>query len=199
MKRMTGNGIATGLAYYERLRDIEDILGDEYDLDLLQKQIQAYREGRCSGNCETLNCGDCGILDKIVDRLAAYEDTGLEPCDYSAMAHALKQAERAREDLTEMIRQIGATGLDRLRELALADREGRCVVLPCKVEDDVYINILGRTLPSTVISISQMSSTPIFKAQHGIRLVYIFKADDVGETVFMTRAEAESALRREQE
>ena len=55
------------------------------------------------------------------DRLAAYEDTGLEPCDYSAMAHALEQAERAREDLTEMIRQIGATGLDRLRELDQAD------------------------------------------------------------------------------
>ena len=89
--------------------------------------------------------------------------------------------------------------LDRLRELAKADREGRCVVLPCKVEDDVYINILGRTLPFTVISISQMSSTPTFKAQHGIRLVYIFKADDVGETVFMTRAEAEAALRREQD
>ena len=89
--------------------------------------------------------------------------------------------------------------LDRLRELAQADREGRCVVLPCKVEDDVYINILGRTLPFTVISISQMASTPTFKAQHGIRLVYIFKADDVGETVFMTRAEAEAALRREQD
>lgn len=89
--------------------------------------------------------------------------------------------------------------LDRLRELAKADREGRCVVLPCKVEDDVYINILGRTLPFTVISISQMSSTPTFKAQHGIRLVYIFKADDVGETVFMTRAEAEAALQGEQE
>ena len=82
----------------------------------------------CSGNCETFNCGDCGILDKIVDRLAAYEDTGLEPCDYSAMAHALEQAERAREDLTEMIRQIGATGLDRLRELAQADKEG---ISPC--------------------------------------------------------------------
>ena len=89
--------------------------------------------------------------------------------------------------------------LSHLRELAQADREGRCVVLPCKVEDDVYINILGRTLPFTVISISQMSSTPTFKAQHGIRLVYIFKADDVGETVFMTRAEAEAALRREQD
>ena len=90
--------------------------------------------------------------------------------------------------------------LDRLRELAKADREGRCVVLPCKVEDDVYINIFGRTLPFTVISISQMSSTPTFKAQHGIRLVYIFKADDVGETVFMTREEAEAALKvREQD
>jgi hypothetical protein len=74
-----------------------------------------------------------------VDRLAAYEDTGLEPCDYSAMAHALEQAERAREDLTEMIRQIGATGLDRLRELAQADREGRCVVLPFKPPRWVYV------------------------------------------------------------
>ena len=89
--------------------------------------------------------------------------------------------------------------LDRLCELGQADRDGRCVVLPCKVEDDVYINILGRTLPFTVISISQMASIPTFKAQHGIRLVYIFKADDVGETVFLTRAEAEAALRREQD
>lgn len=29
-----------------RLAVIEDILGDEYDLDLVQKLIQAYREGR---------------------------------------------------------------------------------------------------------------------------------------------------------
>ena len=89
--------------------------------------------------------------------------------------------------------------LDELREMVQAKREGRCVVLPCKVEDDVYINILGRTLPFTVISVSQMASTPTFKAQHGIRLVYIFKADDVGETVFLTREDAEAALRREQE
>lgn len=130
----------------DRLASIEDTLGDEYDLDLVQKLIQAYREGRY-----------------II----------------------LKEPEQA--------------GVSRLRELAQADREGRCVVMPCKVEDDVYINILGRTLPFTVISISQMSSTPTFKAQHGIRLVYIFKADDVGETVFMTRAEAESALQGERE
>lgn len=54
----------------------------------------------CSENCETLNCGDCGILDKIVDRLAAIEDILGDEYD-----------------------------LDRLRELVQADREGRCVVL----------------------------------------------------------------------
>ena len=103
------------------------------------------------------------------------------------------------DDVLNLAGQSLGVAPDCLRELAQADREGRCVVLPCKVEDDVYINIFGRTLPFTVISISQMASTPTFKAQHGIRLVYIFKADDVGETVFLTRAEAEAALRREQD
>ena len=191
MKRLTGNGIATGLAYYERLRDIENILGDEYDLDLLQKQIQAYRKGRCSGNCETLNCGDCGILNKIVDRLAAYEDTGLEPCDYSAMAHALKQAERAREDLTEMIRQIGATGLDRLRELAQADREGRCVVLP-KDGMVYYIEEAGGEKWIGNKPIQQV----ILRCGFGMALLE-FSLFDKGK--YFSRAEAEEALRREQD
>ena len=31
----------------ERLRDIEDILGDEYDLDRLRDLVKADREGRC--------------------------------------------------------------------------------------------------------------------------------------------------------
>ena len=129
---------------YYRLSQIEDILGDEYDLD------------RLSVLCN--------------------------------------QRMTMREEVSERFSLTAKIPLDRLRELAEADREGRCVVLPCKVEDDVYINIFGRTLPFTVISISQMASTPTFKAQHGIRLVYIFKADDVGETVFMTREEAEAAL-----
>ena len=133
---------------------------------------------------------------KVLSRLAAYEDTGLEPEEIISAVDMAKVACALEEH--NAYKELGS--LDRLRELAQADREGRCVVLPCKVEDDVYINILGRTLPFTVISISQMSSTPTFKAQHGIRLVYIFKADDVGETVFMTREEAEAALKvREQD
>ena len=34
-------------AIYDRLAAIEDILGDEYDLDRLRKLAQADREGRC--------------------------------------------------------------------------------------------------------------------------------------------------------
>lgn len=74
----------------------------------------------CSGNCETLNCGDCGILDKIVDRLAAYEDTGLEP-------EKVLPKEYAGEIMKSMIllkeyQKLGP--IDRLRELKQADDEG---------------------------------------------------------------------------
>lgn len=94
----------------------------------------------------------------------------------------------------------GNYDLNRLRELVEADRDGRCVVLPCKIDDDVYINLFGRTLDATVISISELASTPTYKAMYGIRLCYIFKADDVGRTVFLTREAAEEALKaREQE
>ena len=90
--------------------------------------------------------------------------------------------------------------LDELKEMVQAKREGRCVVLPCKIDDDVYINLFGRTLDATVISISELASTPTYKAMYGIRLCYIFKADDVGRTVFLTREAAEEALKaREQE
>ncbi len=90
--------------------------------------------------------------------------------------------------------------LDELKEVVQAKREGRCVVLPCKIDDDVYINLFGRTLDATVISISELASTPTYKAMYGIRLCYIFKADDVGRTVFLTREAAEEALKaREQQ
>ena len=55
MKRLTGK-YENGTAYYnivpgestiDRLAAIEDILGDEYDLDRLRELAEADREGRC--------------------------------------------------------------------------------------------------------------------------------------------------------
>lgn len=87
----------------------------------------------CSGNCETFNCGDCGILDKIVDRLAAYEDTGLEPEDFKRTF--------TEDALLKLTGQLLGVTPDRLRELAQADNEGRCVVL-----DDLTVSDLHQML-----------------------------------------------------
>lgn len=55
-------------------------------------------------------------------RLAAYEDTGLEPEEF-------KRAFTEGAIMQLASQSLGITP-DRLRELAEADREGRCVVLP---------------------------------------------------------------------
>ena len=47
MERVTGHGIATRAMIYNRLAAIEDILGDEYDLDRLRKLAQADEAGQC--------------------------------------------------------------------------------------------------------------------------------------------------------
>lgn len=41
-------------------------------------------------------------------------------------------------ELRDILGIIGDMSVDHLREMVQADREGRCVVLPCKVGDTVY-------------------------------------------------------------
>ena len=69
---------------------------------------------------------------RCVERLAAYEETGLTPerCAEFARADA--------EGRYIVMRNAEQEGVARLRELADADKEGRLVVLPCKVGDTVY-------------------------------------------------------------
>ena len=191
------NGKTLGRAF----ADQEDVLDNaatalstlQAENEKLRAEVESLKKGYCAGcSIPAVKAEQIRDLTDAHKLRAELEQAKME-CDAAKSTLAERIGVRGAEPITTAF----GLPIDRLRELAKADREGRCVVLPCKVEDDVYINILGRTLPFTVISISQMSSTPTFKAQHGIRLVYIFKADDVGETVFMTRAEA--ALQGEQE
>ena len=81
--------------------------------------------------------------------------------------------------------------LDRLEKLAEADRDGRLVVLPCKVGDMVYFTLLGRIIEKQVFSIVSFSdSTRIYC---GGTSEY-FRPEDIGKTFFLTREEAEKAL-----
>ena len=60
-------------------------------------------------------------MDVIMMRLAAYEDTGLTPEEVAALV-------KDWSDLCTIIGECG--GIDCLRELAEADKDGRLVVLP---------------------------------------------------------------------
>ena len=114
-------------------------------------------------------------------RLKAYEDTELTPEEID-MDH------EAAEQLRYLCRDCA---LDRLEELAEADRAGRLVVLPCKVGDTVYFALLGRIIEKQVFSIVSFSNS--------IRIYCdgtseYFRPEDIGKTFFLTREAAEAAL-----
>ena len=145
----------------------------------------------CSGNCETLNCGDCGILDKIVDRLAAYEDTRLEPEEIISAMDMAKIACALHE--LNAYKELGP--IDRLRTLKQADDEGRCVVLPAKPDQTIYQWRIGDDCPS----VSRLDGVQINADGEITYPIWCghLTPGDFGETVFLTREEA--ALRREQD
>ena len=85
--------------------------------------------------------------------------------------------------------------LDRLRELAQADREGRCVVLPAKPDQTIYQWRIGDDCPS----VSRLDGVQINADGEITYPIWCghLTPGDFGKTVFLTREEA--ALRREQD
>ena len=70
----------------------------------------------------------------LLYRLAEYEDTGLEPEEVTTGKELAEIA--CGLELLKKYQELG--NFDYLRNLAEADKEGRCVMLPCKVGDTVY-------------------------------------------------------------
>ena len=122
------------------------------------------------------NWGLKGGIDDAVKRLAAYENTDLEPETISK--------------IRDIVLDISGN-LDRLRELAEADREGRCMVLP-KDGMVYYIEEAGGEKWIGNKPIQQV----ILRCGFGMALLE-FSLFDKGK--YFSRAEAEEALRREQD
>ena len=81
----------------------------------------------------------------------------------------------------------------RLRELAEADKEGRVVVLPCKVGDGLWTfcsHPVEQVYSFTVTSISTLNGRTMLSTSR----CGVIDARDVGKTVFLTHKEAEKAL-----
>ena len=67
---------------------------------------------------------DCPFETAVCERLAAYEDTGLTPEEIKAPF--------TEDTMINLAAQKLGVEPSRLREIAEAEKDGRCVVLPCK-------------------------------------------------------------------
>ena len=84
---------------------------------------------------------------------------------------------------------------NRLREIAEADKDGRCVVLPCKVGDTVWRIVRDREPHITRDEVRDMyfaDDMTLCVELVGGRVTFTEK---FGKTVFLSREEAEKALR----
>ena len=73
---------------------------------------------------------DCPFETAVCERLAAYEDTGLE----AEAVETVKLALAAKHMVD--LETLNNTPISRLVELAEADKDGRVVVLPCRQGDE---------------------------------------------------------------
>lgn len=136
---------------------------------------------------------DCPFETAVCERLAAYEDTGLEPEAVETVKLAL--AAKHMVDLET----LNNTPISRLVELAEADKDGRCVMLPCKVGETVYFVNGKQILEFAVVGyavdetgISWVHSEHVDKI--GNTNERTFSPDRFGKNTFFTREEAEKAL-----
>lgn len=106
-------------------------------------------------------------------RLMQYEDTELTPEEID-MDH------EAAEQLRRLCRNCD---LDRLEKLAEADKDGRLVVLPCKVGTTTYY------IHYPIVVYPDKSEPEIKRG-----IFTLCDLDRVGYSVFLTREEAEKAL-----
>lgn len=93
---------------------------------------------------------------------------------FRKMARDLYGRLKAYEDIAEL-----CGGFDRLRELAEADKDGRVIILPCKVYETDGVRVYEHTVREVIY---ETAGGPAFDK------------NAIGKSIFLTRAEAENAL-----
>ena len=143
-----------------------------------------HEQGGCTKGC---------IVPRIYDRLAVYEDTGLEPEEIEDAVTAAKLMARSK------IVSCFGVDADHIRELVQAEQDGRLVVLPSKTvweltmdagpdcdlkcPVDAYDEALGCDL---------CSKAKLFAYE---RPCTQERLKGLGKTVFLTREEAEATMK----
>lgn len=131
-------------------------------------------------------CNNTCTQKQVWERLKAYEDTGLTPerCAEFARADA--------EGRYIVMRDAEQEGVARLRELAEADKNGRLVVLPCKVGDTLFRVFAGEILEHKVGNMRYLAIQGRWDIDTTPFCSYV--ESSIGKTIFLTREEAEKSL-----
>ena len=148
--------------------------------------------------CKEVKCPyDTACSQKQVwERLKQYEDTKRTPEQIEVLEAAIMG--KAVAQITE----FEGLPIARLLELAVADKDGRCVVLPCKVGDTVYaiVQVFGddgvrpRIIEKKITGIGGNALNKVWMVNKGNKYEDRFSPSEFGRTVFLTREEAEKAL-----
>lgn len=133
-------------------------------------------EGNCSAGCKW--------EEAAWERLSDYEDTHMMPSDVTSM----------RMDMAIIAALFNGVDVDRMKELAEADKNGRVMIAPCKVGDTAYW-VHNRTVTVCRVYRIQMNRKGTFICLKSNKSHGAFRADIcLGKTVFFTREEAKKAL-----
>lgn len=161
------------------------------NVNCLRCRFRHEDNGNCTavgGFCTAVEAAHCPLLQE-------YLDTGLTPEEID-MDH----------EAAEQLRQLcQGCDLDRLEKLAEADRDGRLVVLPCKVGDTLWVT--GRDNVPREMDLEAPDIRAVCTDEDNLCMstcnrkpdgfcAYRLRNDgaDIGKTVFLTREEAEKAL-----
>ena len=119
------------------------------------------------------------------ERLKEYEDTGFDP---EEIADFMKRWEQTVE-IGGMLKKYC---IDHIRDLLHAEQDGRLVVLPCKAGTLIYIGSRPAIITQFFGYVRERYFHAVFCDENkGIDIPF----EELGKTVFLTREEAEAALK----
>ena len=135
-------------------------------INCLRCNFRHTDNGNCTaigGFCTAVPAAHCPLLRDFLD-------TGLTPDEIRNMSG---------EWCAAMSVLNGMGSYDRLRELAEADKDGRVIILPCKVYETDGVRVYEHTVREVIY---ETAGGPAFDK------------NAIGKSIFLTRAEAERAM-----
>lgn len=145
----------------------------------------------CQRGChDPGGCAKGCIVPQLYARLGACENTELTPEEVSSLV-------KDWSDLCTIVGECG--GLDRVRALAEADKDGRVAVLPCKAGDTVYEVTSRKTISEYRVKAIRVELFCTFiewdiVAGFVDKSIFGVPVNEIGKTVFLTHEEADRAL-----